>query len=96
MRKLNESLQSLAGYAPFWGMTLKTGQQTQYVHVTQGTDNFFDVFGVQPLLGRTFLHGEDTPGKNNIVVLSYEIWRQSFNANPHIIDKVVNLDAAPT
>jgi putative ABC transport system permease protein len=94
-RKLNESLHSLAGYAPYWGMTLKTDSQTQYVHVTQGTDNFFDVFGVQPLLGRTFLPGEDNPGKNNIVVLSYEIWRQTFNADPHIVDKVVNLDGSP-
>src|ERR1700730_8533321 len=43
MRKLDSTLQAFAGYAPYWGMTLKAGDQTQYLHVTQGTDNFFDV-----------------------------------------------------
>jgi predicted permease len=95
MRRQNSTFQALAGYAPYWGMTLKVGDQTQYVHVTQGTDNFFDVFGVQPFLGRTFLWGEDAPGKNNIVVLSYEVWRQSFHADRDISGKIVNLDGSP-
>jgi predicted permease len=95
MRRQNSTFQALAGYAPYWGMTLKVGDQTQYVHVTQGTDNFFDVFGVQPFVGRTFLPGEDAPGKNNIVVLSYEVWRQSFHADRDISGKIVNLDGSP-
>jgi predicted permease len=95
MRRQNSTFQALAGYAPYWGMTLKVGDQTQYVHVTQGTDNFFDVFGVQPFLGRTFLWGEDAPGKNNIVVLSYVVWRQSFHADRDISGKIVNLDGSP-
>jgi putative ABC transport system permease protein len=95
MRKLNRTVEALAGYEDFWGMTLKVGGQTRYLNVDQGTDNFFDVFGVQPLLGRTFAPGEDQPGKNNVVVLSYEIWRQSFNADRNVIGKVVNLDGEP-
>ncbi len=95
MRRLGTTLQAFAGYAPYWGMTLKTGDQTQYLHVTQGTDNFFDVFGVRPLLGRTFLHGEDAPGKNNVLVLGYEVWRKSFGADPDVVGKVVNLGGAP-
>jgi predicted permease len=95
MRRLNKTFDSFAGYEDYWGMTLKVGDQTRYLHVDQGTDNFFDVFGVQPLLGRTFASGEDQPGKNNVVVLSYEVWRESFNADHHVIGKVVNLDGDP-
>ena len=54
MRRQNATFQDLAGYAPYWGMTLRLGDQAQYVHVTQGTDNFFHVFGVNPILGRAF------------------------------------------
>jgi putative ABC transport system permease protein len=92
MRRENATFQDLAGYAPYWGMTLRVGDQAQYVRVTQGTDNFFHVFGVNPTLGRTFLPGEDTPGKNNIVVLSYEIWRRAFNGDRNVVGTAVHLD----
>jgi hypothetical protein len=85
MRRENATFQDLAGYAPYWGMTLRVGDQAQYVRVTQGTDNFFHVFGVNPMLGRTFLPGEDIPGTNNILVLSYEIWRRAFNGNRNVV-----------
>jgi putative ABC transport system permease protein len=87
MRRQNATFQDLAGYAPYWGMTLRVGDQAQYVHVTQGTDNFFHVFSVNLILGRTFLPGEDTPGKN-----SYEIWRRSFTGNRNVIGTTVHLD----
>ncbi len=92
MRRENATFQDLAGYAPYWGMTLRVGDQAQYVRVTQGTDNFFHVFGVNPMLGRTFLPGEDIPGTNNIVVLSYEIWRRAFNGNRNVVGTAVHLD----
>jgi len=95
MRRLSTSFEALAGYEDYWGMTLSTGKQTQYLNVTQGTDNFFDVFGVKPLLGRTFLSGEDQPGKNDVVVLGYDVWRQSFSADPDVVNRVVQLDGRP-
>jgi putative ABC transport system permease protein len=95
MRKLNGSFQALAAYEDYWGMTLSTGKQSRYLQVTQGSDNFFDVFGVRPILGRTFLSGEDQPGKNDLVVLSYEVWRQDFNADPQVVNKTVHLDGQP-
>lgn len=95
MRKLSTSFEALAGYEDYWGMTLSLGDQVQYLNVTQGSDNFFDVFGVKPLLGRTFLPGEDQPGKNDVVVLGYDVWRQSFNADPDVVNKLVRLDGRP-
>ena len=92
MRRENSTFQDLAGYAPYWGMTLRTGDHAQYVRVTQGTYNFFHVLGVNPMLGRTFLPGEDTAGKNNVVVLSYEIWRSAFNGDSNVVGSTVHLD----
>jgi predicted permease len=92
MRRLNTSFEALAGWVDNWGMTLKVGDRAQYMHVAQGTDNFFSVFGVQALFGRTFLPGEDQPGKNNVIVLSYEVWRQSFNGDRGVLGQVVHLD----
>lgn len=50
--------------------------------------NFFDVLGVHPLLGRTFLPEEDTgPGAHQVVVLSYNGWHEQFGGDPEIVGK---------
>ena len=59
------------------------------------TDNFFDVFGVHPLLGRTFAQGEDQPGKNDVAVLSYELWEQAFGKQNSAIGGTIKLDGRP-
>src|SRR5450631_198465 len=59
------------------------------------TDSFFDVFGVRPLLGRTFASGEDQPGKNDVAVLSYELWEQAFGKQNSAIGQTIKLDGRP-
>jgi predicted permease len=65
------------------------------LHATKGTDNFFDVFGLRPILGRTFLPGEDQPGRDDVVVLSHEVWQRDFSADTVVIGKVARLDGHP-
>jgi hypothetical protein len=38
--------------------------------------NFFDVLGVRPLMGRTFVAGDDSPNADAVIVLSYNYWRR--------------------
>ena len=59
------------------------------------TDNFFEVFGISPMLGRTFAHGEDQPAKNDVAVLSYEIWQQNFGGQENAIGQTIKIDAQP-
>ncbi len=56
-REQNQSFEVLAGFSQFAGVNLDTGSQVVHLHNTSTSDHFFDVFGVQPLLGRTFLSG---------------------------------------
>ncbi|MHB1960131.1 MAG: ADOP family duplicated permease [Acidobacteriaceae bacterium] len=95
MRRFNTSFSALAGVATGSGVTLTQSNQAIYLPATKGTDNFFSVFGVAPLLGRTFLPGEDANGKDNVVVLSYEVWRQDFGGLRSALGKVVHLDGSP-
>ena len=39
------------------------------------TANFFHMLGVQPLFGRSFAEGEDKPGNNQVVIVSYQFWQ---------------------
>jgi putative ABC transport system permease protein len=53
---------------------------------------FFGVFGVSPILGRTFLPGEDRAGHGKVAVLSYAFWRSRFGAKPEIVGQKINLN----
>jgi len=92
---------AMAGYSTMDRINLESpgGQGDSVVGLSlpavKTTDNFFDVFGVAPLLGRTFLPGEDQPGKDNVAVLSYEVWKNNFQGRGDAVGKTVRLDGSP-
>jgi predicted permease len=61
------------------------------------TDNFFSLYGLaQPKLGRLFLTDEyAVPAGAPVVILSEEIWRNRFGADPQIIGAVIKLNRQP-
>jgi len=65
------------------------------LRVVRATDNFFDVFGVKPVMGRTFVDGEDVAGKDNVVVLSYEVWKGDFSEDASVVGKTIRMDGEP-
>src|SRR5215204_4227023 len=56
------------------------------------TANFFPLFGVQPLLGRSFLPEEDRPGSNKVVVLSYSLWQSRYGGDRNILNRDIQLN----
>jgi putative ABC transport system permease protein len=57
------------------------------------TWNFFDVLGVRPSLGRTFVAGEDEPGGRQVVLISHSLWISRFGAAPDIVGQIITLDS---
>jgi putative ABC transport system permease protein len=56
------------------------------------TADFFTLLGVQPIVGRSFLHEEDQPGGRKVVLLSYELWQRRFGRDTRIIGSPLQLD----
>jgi predicted permease len=55
-----------------------------------------DVLRIPPLLGRGFLPDEDRPGgPTNVVLLTEELWRSRFGADPSIVGRTIVLDEIP-
>ncbi|MGA8223890.1 MAG: ABC transporter permease [Candidatus Acidiferrales bacterium] len=54
--------------------------------------NYFDLFKVQPLLGRTFLPEDDKLGAPAVLIFSYEYWKNKFGADPAIVGKTFELN----
>ncbi|HYV83180.1 MAG TPA: ABC transporter permease [Pyrinomonadaceae bacterium] len=57
------------------------------------TTNFFQVLGVQPMLGRSFLPEAETPGSPFTVIISHDLWERQFGSDPNIINKSLTLNA---
>jgi putative ABC transport system permease protein len=94
-REQNRSFETIALYNS--SATNLTGVgEPERLPMTTVTADFFRVFGVNPLLGRTFIQGEDTPGKNLVCVLSYRFWQRRFGGDPNIVGKTLNLNNTPT
>jgi putative ABC transport system permease protein len=62
----------------------------ELVMVNGVSDNYFEVMGIQPLLGRTFTLGDDRK-RVPTVVLTYACWKR-WGADPKILGKTVTLD----
>jgi len=57
--------------------------------------NFFQMIGVRPLMGRTFLSGEDRRGREHVVILSYQLWHRRFGGDPGVLGRSIVLGGAP-
>jgi hypothetical protein len=57
------------------------------------TSNYFDVIGVQPILGRSFAADEDKkPGGNPLVILSYSLWARRFGSDRNVVGHTMTLN----
>jgi putative ABC transport system permease protein len=57
--------------------------------------NFLPLFGISPILGRNFLPEEDRPNGPRVVMISYGLWRAHYNSDPHILDRLIDVDGNP-
>jgi putative ABC transport system permease protein len=65
--------------------------QVKYGLLVSG--NLFHAMGVTPVLGRAFRPDEDqVPGRDAVVVLGHDFWRDEFGSDPHVIGRVVRLN----
>ncbi len=80
----NVGLSSLAG-----------GDQPMRVSSGQATAELFEVLGVGALHGRVFSVEEDAPGRDDVVVLSHELWQRAFGGDTALVGTRVDVDAQP-
>ena len=67
------------------------GEPTQMMGAN-ATIGYFEVLGVKPMIGRSFIPEEYEPGKNQVVILGNAFWRSQYGADEKIIDRVIKLD----
>ena len=91
-RQRNQSFSASAVYA-LDTFDLTGGGDPQQVFAARVSPGFFDLLGVKPHLGRSFIEEEGRPEGKPVVMLSDSLWHSRFGGNPQIVGQTVNLDS---
>src|SRR5689334_399503 len=93
-RAQNTTFESITTFTSFTPLISGTGEPARVSAALVG-DDFFNVMGTQPFLGRAFLHEEQQDGKDQVVVLSYELWQRQLNSDPNAVGKSILINLRP-
>ncbi len=79
-------------YADRTDLTYKTDQEMEKANLQYVSGSMFDVFGLQPVLGRLLKANDDlTPGAEPYAVISYDYWTRRFAGDPHVIGRTLRI-----
>ena len=90
-------LQSIRDLVEFHGMSfvlLNQGDPDR-IQAAVVSANFFDMLGVRPLLGRTFVDEDDDIGADAVLVLSHEYWKTKFGGDESVVGRVLEMNNRP-
>jgi len=89
--------QSLEGVVEFHNMYFILLGRAEPQRVATGvvSANFFDLLGVKPMFGRTFVDADDRPGAPAVLVLSHAYWKSAFGGDPSVVGKVFQMNDRP-
>src|SRR6202167_1629533 len=95
-RDLREQTHTLTGILAYHndGIALTGGAQPERVYIANVSANYFDVLGIQPVLGRFFLPEEESRAIPN-VVLGYALWKTRYAKDPAIVGKSIEVARHP-
>lgn len=93
-RSKSQSFEGMVAYQlSTWGVANSASEIAQMRMGLIVSDNFFRVLGVEPTLGRSF-HAEEmrVPGRDAVVVLAHDFWKNQFAADPGVIGRTIRLN----
>jgi predicted permease len=99
-RELNRSFSDLAGWSGYYraGDSELTGMgEPERLTSVPVTGNFFELLGIQPAIGRSFVT-EECQGKYAAppaTLLSYSFWRRRFASDPNVVGRKLILNNHP-
>jgi putative ABC transport system permease protein len=91
LREQNRVFSDMAG-AQQHQLTLTGRGEPAVVNTSVVTPELFSLFGEKPLAGRAFFPEDGKAGAPPVVILSENLWRGTFGADPNILGSSINLD----
>jgi predicted permease len=98
LREQNQSFSDIAGYMAFYGVgdNLLSGEgEPERLSGVPVSENFFQVLGIQPQLGRLFTPEECKWNGPKSVLISHGLWERRFVSDPNILGRALILNDEP-
>ncbi len=90
-KEQSQSFEQLAAYVGR-GVNLKEAERTEVLGGAFVSVNFFEAFGVSPLLGRAFVKEEGLMSGPHAIVLSHRFWQRRFGGDPQVVGRTFRTD----
>jgi putative ABC transport system permease protein len=91
-----KSFTGLAAFSGTGGNIADDRAAPQSVRGMRLTPNVFSLLGQQPLFGRDFAPGDDSPGAERVIILGYQLWKNRYGDDRSVIGKSLRLDGKPS
>jgi predicted permease len=95
LKKDSKTIQDAALFQTHGVSVSPNGDHPHIIGAVAASPNFFQVLGVQPVLGRNFTADEGTKGHSNVIVLSWNGWQELFNGDPGVIGRTLQMGGEP-
>lgn len=70
-------------------------ENPEQIWVSETSWNFFRMLRVKPFMGRDFVPDEETPGRNQVVLMRYGFWQRQYGGDPSVIGQSIEIDDKP-
>lgn len=91
-QRQNTVFDYMAGDSGGGAVTLTGSGEPVQLRSARVSAHYFDIFGVQAAVGRTFSADEDQVDKELVAVLSHALWVSQFGADSNLIGRTIRLD----
>ena len=88
----NNSFSAIAMVIPYFTFTWTGEGDPKLVNCTSVSDEFFQVLGISPYMGRLYEPREFTYLENDTILISYRFWRNQLGSDPHVLGRVIHFE----
>jgi predicted permease len=90
----SSTIEAMAAWSPGLS-TLRGAGDPVRVRVAEATASLFPILGARPLVGSLFVPGDEAPGREAVVVLSYGLWQERYGGSRDAVGRTLQLDDQP-
>ncbi len=94
-RRQTKVLSDIAAYDTGGPGINLSGDRPEQIKGIHASHEFFPLFGIRTVQGRTFTAEEDRPGGGKLAVLSEGLWRRRYGSDPAMVGKTIELGGEP-